>query len=360
MEIVTYDGSLETMQGVEMSEAFNSTLHLSLDVRGGLLMRQIHHWAALLFTASLMIHMLRVFFTGAFRKPRDVNWLVGFGLLTLSLLAGFSGYSLPDDVLSGNGLRILDGVVKSIPVLGKPDLVLDVRRGVPRRGAHPAPLHAPRAAHPRRDPGAHRPAPLPRVPPQAHPVPGRGPHPQERRGPPPLPRVRREGRRLLLRRVRRPRPARGDAHHQPDLELRAVRSVARLGGRAAGLVHALPRGRPAPDPRVPRLLDRRLQRADERPLRRADPSWADHHLPGALPLHRGVGDGRQGRAPRAGPPAQRPRPHGHRRRDHRVLRRPDPGRLERHPRDHVPPLDQRPHQPLPRADLRASRREPSG
>ena len=118
MEIVTYDGSLETMQGVEMSEAFNSTLHLSLDVRGGLLMRQIHHWAALLFTASLMTHMLRVFFTGAFRKPRDVNWLVGFGLLTLSLLAGFSGYSLPDDVLSGNGLRILDGVVKSIPVLG--------------------------------------------------------------------------------------------------------------------------------------------------------------------------------------------------------------------------------------------------
>ena len=118
MDHVTYDGHLATMQGVEMSRAFNSTLHLSFDVRGGLLIRQIHHWAALMFTAALMTHMLRVFFTGAFRKPRDINWLVGFGLLTLALFAGFSGYSLPDDVLSGNGLRILDGVVKSIPLLG--------------------------------------------------------------------------------------------------------------------------------------------------------------------------------------------------------------------------------------------------
>ena len=117
-EQTVYDGSFATMQGVEMSQAFQSTLHLSFDVRGGLLIRQIHHWSALMFTAAIMMHMLRVFFTGAFRKPRDINWLVGFGLLTLSLAAGFSGYSLPDDVLSGNGLRILDGVVKSIPVLG--------------------------------------------------------------------------------------------------------------------------------------------------------------------------------------------------------------------------------------------------
>lgn len=107
-----------TMQGVEMSEAFASTVYMSFEVKGGLLMRQMHHWAALLFVASVVAHMLRVFFTGAFRKPREANWLVGFALLILALLAGFSGYSLPDDVLSGNGLRIADGVAKSIPILG--------------------------------------------------------------------------------------------------------------------------------------------------------------------------------------------------------------------------------------------------
>jgi len=106
------------MRGVEMSEAFASTLNMSFHVRGGLLMRQIHHWAALLFVASMVVHMLRIFFTGAFRKPRELNYLVGFSMLILSLLAGLTGYSLPDDVLSGNGLRITDGVVKSIPIIG--------------------------------------------------------------------------------------------------------------------------------------------------------------------------------------------------------------------------------------------------
>ncbi len=115
---ITYEGSYEPMQGLEMSEAFASTLHLSFDVRGGLLMRQMHHWAALMFTAAIVVHMMRVFFTGAFRKPRELNWLVGFTLMVLSLAAGFTGYSLPDDVLSGNGLRIIDGVVKSVPFIG--------------------------------------------------------------------------------------------------------------------------------------------------------------------------------------------------------------------------------------------------
>ncbi|WP_225754611.1 ubiquinol-cytochrome c reductase cytochrome b subunit [Actinotalea sp. Marseille-Q4924] len=118
MELVTYEGPFAPMNGVEMSEAFASTLVLSFEVTGGLLMRQIHHWAALLFMASIVTHMMRVFFTGAFRKPREINWLVGFVLMILGLAAGFSGYSLPDDVLSGNGLRITDGVVKSIPVIG--------------------------------------------------------------------------------------------------------------------------------------------------------------------------------------------------------------------------------------------------
>ncbi|PKQ25758.1 MAG: ubiquinol-cytochrome c reductase cytochrome b subunit [Actinobacteria bacterium HGW-Actinobacteria-4] len=115
---VHYEGTFETMAGVEMSEAYASTLHMSFEVPGGLLMRQIHHWAALIFTASIMVHMARVFFTGAFRKPREINWLVGFTLMILSLAAGFTGYSLPDDVLSGNGLRIIEGIVRSIPIVG--------------------------------------------------------------------------------------------------------------------------------------------------------------------------------------------------------------------------------------------------
>ncbi|WP_182111340.1 MULTISPECIES: ubiquinol-cytochrome c reductase cytochrome b subunit [unclassified Actinotalea] len=118
MGLIEYEGPFAPMNGVEMSEAFASTLDLSFEVTGGLLMRQIHHWAALMFMASIVTHMMRVFFTGAFRKPREVNWLVGFVLMILGLAAGFTGYSLPDDVLSGNGLRITDGVVKSIPLVG--------------------------------------------------------------------------------------------------------------------------------------------------------------------------------------------------------------------------------------------------
>jgi len=118
MDIVHYEGEFATMHGVEMSKAFESTLVTSFQVPGGMLVRQMHHWSALLFTAAIVTHMARVFFTGAFRKPREINWLVGFTLMILSLAAGFTGYSLPDDVLSGNGLRIIDGVVKSIPLIG--------------------------------------------------------------------------------------------------------------------------------------------------------------------------------------------------------------------------------------------------
>ena len=118
MGMTVYEGPFAPMNGVEMSEAFASTLRISFEVTGGLLIRQIHHWAALLFIAAIVTHMMRVFFTGAFRKPREVNWLVGFVLMLLGLAAGFSGYSLPDDVLSGNGLRIADGVARSIPVVG--------------------------------------------------------------------------------------------------------------------------------------------------------------------------------------------------------------------------------------------------
>jgi ubiquinol-cytochrome c reductase cytochrome b subunit len=115
---VPYDGSYSLLRGVEMSRAYDSSLDLSFDVRGGLLMRQIHHWAALLFVAAMTVHMLRVFFTGAFRKPREINWLLGVGLLTLGIVEGFAGYSLPDDLLSGTGLRIAHAIMLSIPVVG--------------------------------------------------------------------------------------------------------------------------------------------------------------------------------------------------------------------------------------------------
>jgi ubiquinol-cytochrome c reductase cytochrome b subunit len=101
-----------------MTDAYASTLHLSFDVRGGLLMRQIHHWAALIFTTSIVVHMFRVYFTGAFRKPRSINWHIGVGLMVLAILEGFAGYSLPDDLLSGTGLRIAYSVAESIPVIG--------------------------------------------------------------------------------------------------------------------------------------------------------------------------------------------------------------------------------------------------
>ena len=113
-----YDGSYVPLKGIEMSAAMASTLDISFDVRGGLLVRQIHHWAALLFVASIGLHMLRVFFTGAFRKPREINWLLGFTLFILAMAEGFTGYSLPDDLLSGNGLRIIDGMVKGFPIVG--------------------------------------------------------------------------------------------------------------------------------------------------------------------------------------------------------------------------------------------------
>jgi quinol---cytochrome-c reductase cytochrome b subunit len=118
MADVVYHGSYTKLDGITMSQAYESTLNISFDVRGGLLMRQIHHWAANLFMVAIMAHMLRVFFTGAYRKPREVNWLIGIVLFTLGMLEGLFGYSLPDDQLSGAGLRIFEGVLQGIPIVG--------------------------------------------------------------------------------------------------------------------------------------------------------------------------------------------------------------------------------------------------
>jgi ubiquinol-cytochrome c reductase cytochrome b subunit len=117
---LTYQGAYGPLHGAQVSAAYASALHLSFNVSGGLLARQVHHWAALVFVAAITLHLMRIVFTGAFRKPRDVNYFVGVTLLALAILEGFAGYSLPDDLLSGMGLAIAWGVAMSLPFVGGP------------------------------------------------------------------------------------------------------------------------------------------------------------------------------------------------------------------------------------------------
>src|SRR5205085_3495787 len=115
---VIYHGRYAPLRGLRMSEAYRSTIRLSFDVRAGLVFRQIHHWAALVFVAAIVTHLCRIFFTGAFRRPRELNWIVGVSLLVLAIANGFTGYSLADGLLSGTGLRIANSIVLAVPLLG--------------------------------------------------------------------------------------------------------------------------------------------------------------------------------------------------------------------------------------------------
>ena len=115
---VVYDGRVPTLHGQEVSKAFASTLHISFEVPGGLLIRQAHHWAALLLPAALIAQLLVTYFTGAFRKPRRAAWVLLFLILITALAGGWSGYALPDDMLSGTGLRIFEGILLGIPIVG--------------------------------------------------------------------------------------------------------------------------------------------------------------------------------------------------------------------------------------------------
>ena len=119
MTEVIYNGVYTPLRGVQMSRAYETALDISFEVRGGLFVRQVHHWAALLFAASIMVHMARIFFTGAFRRPREANWVIGSLLLILAMFEGFFGYSLPDDLLSGTGIRAaLSSITLGMPVIG--------------------------------------------------------------------------------------------------------------------------------------------------------------------------------------------------------------------------------------------------
>jgi len=115
---VTYHGSYLPLTGTQMSRALASTMAISFEIRGGLLIRQVHHWGTLVMVAVMMLHLLRLFFTGAFRRPRRVNWVIAVLILVVMMAAGFTGAVLPDDMLSGTSLVIFDGAVRSTPVIG--------------------------------------------------------------------------------------------------------------------------------------------------------------------------------------------------------------------------------------------------
>ena len=117
-QTIVYHGSYAPLRGQLVSQAYGSTVDISFGVRGGLLIRQMHHWAADIFTGAIVVHMARIFFTGAFRKPRELNWTIGILMLILAIFEGFIGYSLPDDLISGTGLRIGYSIALSIPFVG--------------------------------------------------------------------------------------------------------------------------------------------------------------------------------------------------------------------------------------------------
>ncbi|MFN2617637.1 MAG: cytochrome bc complex cytochrome b subunit [Thermoleophilaceae bacterium] len=113
-----YEGSYAPLRGIEVSDAYRSVIDISFDVKAGLLIRQTHHWAADVFVVAIVLHLMRVFFTGAFRKPRELTYLIGLVMLFATLLEGYVGYSMVDDLLSGMGLAIGYGVAQSIPFVG--------------------------------------------------------------------------------------------------------------------------------------------------------------------------------------------------------------------------------------------------
>jgi ubiquinol-cytochrome c reductase cytochrome b subunit len=113
-----YHGAYASLAGRSMPASYVSVLDLSFAVPLGLFVRQVHHWAALVFVGAIVFHMMRIFFTGAFRKPREINWLVGMALLLMAFAEGFFGYSLPGDLISGAGVRIAYSVAEAVPVVG--------------------------------------------------------------------------------------------------------------------------------------------------------------------------------------------------------------------------------------------------
>ncbi len=248
MAHVTYDGVYQPLRGVQMSRAYETALDISFEVRGGLFVRQVHHWAALLFAASIMVHLARIFFTGAFRRPREANWVIGSLLLILAMFEGFFGYSLPDDLLSGTGLRAaFSGITMGIPVVGT------WMHWALFGGDFPGDIIIPRlyALHILLIPGIILAligaAPGAGVVPEAHPVPRPRTHRDQRRRRAGHAGVRGQVRRVLRRHSRHPGSDGRAAADQPDLGARSVQAFSGLGGQPARLLHDVDR---RPDPPV--------------------------------------------------------------------------------------------------------------
>src|SRR5512146_1662233 len=130
MATVAYHGSYGKLDGVPVSQAYQSVLAISFDVRGGLLVRQVHHWSADLFVAAVCLRLLRAFFRGRFCGRALPDWLIWVALLPLGMLAAYTGTILPDDGLSGGSLGVITGVLESVPVIGTP-LVFWIFGGAP-------------------------------------------------------------------------------------------------------------------------------------------------------------------------------------------------------------------------------------
>src|SRR6266702_1927493 len=118
MATLVYHGSYSKLDGAPVSQAYRSVLAISFDVRGGLLIRQVHHWSADLFAAAILLRLLRVFFRGRFSGRALPGWLIWVALLPLGMLAAYTGTILPDDGLSGGSLSVITGVLLSVPVIG--------------------------------------------------------------------------------------------------------------------------------------------------------------------------------------------------------------------------------------------------
>jgi ubiquinol-cytochrome c reductase cytochrome b subunit len=131
MTRVIYHGSYGPLRGVPVSQAYESALHISLDMPSGLLIRQIHQWAAVIFVAAVCLQVLQLFFTGGFRRPRRLHWLIWVALLPLGMVEGWTGSILPDDMLSGGSLSLLQAVLQSIPVVGTHLMLLVFGGAVP-------------------------------------------------------------------------------------------------------------------------------------------------------------------------------------------------------------------------------------
>ena len=284
-----YHGSYTPLQGQQMSEAYKSTVDISMDVRGGLLIRQIHHWAALLFLVAIMLHMFRVFFTGAFRKPREINWVIGVLLLHAGHDRGLRRLLTARRPAVRYRYPRRAGLHVSIPVIGS--YVAYFVFG----GAFPGSEIIPRlfTVHvlllPAIIMGSVRRAHDPADRAQAHPVPRPGPHGQQRGGLQADAGVHRQGGWLLLHRLRDHGADLGSGDDQPDLDVRPVQPDDGDGRGTARLVHGLRRRCPTDHPGVVGVHTDRTHLQSQRHGRRDPAHPGDVRVLGAYPVPGGVG-----------------------------------------------------------------------